>query len=128
VAPESLQIQLARLEEQVKALRQIVEAASFIAQTANENQRRLDVHDERFRDFDQDIAAMEARMESAVSRVETSCNNLGSLIRTQQQTLAKVENEQDQQTKALTKREKYLLILAGALASGAVGLLVDRLG
>jgi hypothetical protein len=35
--PEQIEVQLARLDEQVKALRQVVEGAKFVAEAANRN-------------------------------------------------------------------------------------------
>jgi uncharacterized protein (DUF2344 family) len=125
--PEPFEVQLARVDEQVKALRQIVEGARYVADLANKNTARLEVHEEKFNDLRHDVAQLEGRMESAVLRVEKSCNDLGAIIRKQQEALAKVENEQEQQSKALTKREKWLLLLAGAFASGAMALLVNYL-
>jgi peptidoglycan hydrolase CwlO-like protein len=98
VTPESLEIQLARLDEQVKALRQVVEGARFIADNVHRNAERLAVHEERFNDMHSDIGALEGRMENAVSRVETSCNALGELIRQTSQAVTKVESEQRVQT------------------------------
>lgn len=125
--PEPIEVQLARVDEQLKSLRQLVEGAKYVADVANRNSERLAVHEEKFNEMRADVAQLEGRMETAVSRVEKSCNDLGGIIREQQQALARVESEQEQQTQALTKREKWLLLLAGSFASGAVALLVNLL-
>jgi hypothetical protein len=127
VPNDSLEVQLARVDEQLKALRQIAEGVRFVADRVNTNAERLAVHEERFAEMRADLAQLEGRMETAVSRVEKSCNDLGGIIRDQQTALSKVENEQDQQSKALTKREKWILLVAGAFASGAVALAVNYL-
>lgn len=125
--PDSLEVQLARIDEQLKALRQLVEGARYIADVANKNTARLEVHEERFNEVRADLSQLEGRMEQSVSRFEKSCNDLGKLLRDQQEKVSAVVNEQDQQSKALTRREKWLLLLATAFAGGAVTLLVNFL-
>jgi peptidoglycan hydrolase CwlO-like protein len=128
VTPESLEIQLARLDEQVKALRQVVEGARFIADNVHRNAERLAVHEERFNDMHSDIGALEGRMENAVSRVETSCNALGELIRQTSQAVTKVESEQRVQTETMSNRQRGLWALAGTFGTGALVLLGKLLG
>jgi peptidoglycan hydrolase CwlO-like protein len=128
VTPESIEVQLARLDEQLKAVRQIVEAARFIADNVHRNSERLAVHEERFNDMHSDIAALEGRMESAVSRVESSCNNLGELIRQTSATVTKVESEQRTQTETISNRQRGLWALAGTFGTGALVLLGKLLG
>lgn len=132
---DSLEVQLAVLKEQVRALRQIVEAAQFLSQSIHDNRARLDVHDERFRDLDHDIAAMEGRLDSAVSRVEKSCNNLASLIR---ETAEKQRATAEEQVRLKTKQEQgdeeeghrreLLLIIATAFITTAAAAFAHLLG
>jgi peptidoglycan hydrolase CwlO-like protein len=132
---ESLEIQLAVLKEQVRALRQIVEAAQFLSQSIHDNRARLDVHDERFRDLDHDLAAMEARMETTVSRVEKSCNDLGALIR---ETSERQRNAEEAQAVMQSKQERddedeghrrdLLLIVASAFATTGIAAIAHLLG
>jgi uncharacterized coiled-coil protein SlyX len=125
--PEPLEIQYARLDEQIKALRQLVEGTRFVADLVHDYGRRLAVHEERFNELRGDLAGLDGRLEASVARLEKSCNDLGDLIRAQQQAVSRVQSEQDQQTRALTRREKWLVMLAGVFASGAAGLLVNLL-
>lgn len=133
--PEPIEVQLARLDEQVKALRQVVEGARFVAEAANRNAELLAVHEERFKDLHEDVAAMEARMETTVKRVEKSCNDLGDLIRE----TAERQHQADQERALLKERAQnadreqnsrrnLLYGVAGAFAGTAFGVLAHLAG
>lgn len=133
--PEPIEVQLARLDEQVKALRQVVEGARYVAESANRNAETLAVHEERFKDLHEDVVAIEARMEVAVKRVEKSCNELGDLIRD----TADRQRQADQERALLKERAQtadreqdsrrnLLYGVAGAFAATAFGVLAHLAG
>jgi chromosome segregation ATPase len=122
---DSLAVQLARVDEQLKALRQIAEGVRFVADRVNTNAERLAVHEERFSDMRNDIAEFKGELKKAVDDIRTSCNNLGEILRAQERVVSSVKNEQDSQKRALTKREKWLLALATIFGGGAVTLIVN---
>lgn len=68
--------------------------------------------------------ASEKRQEAYARRIEKACGEWADRLDAALPQLNALQNEQDQQRKAWTRREKWLLLFAAALASGAVTLLV----
>jgi hypothetical protein len=71
--------------------------------------------------------ASEKRQEVYVQRIEKACKAWADKLDAALPQLASLQNEQDQQKRAWTRREKWLLLFAAALASGAVTLFVNYL-
>jgi uncharacterized coiled-coil DUF342 family protein len=115
----------ARLEERVDTLRQLAEGVKMAAEQTIRNAERI----ENLRD---DLNGMASHVREDVDRAVKGCEDLGTDLRQLSTELALMrrdqtvmQTEQAQQKRAWTRRETWLLLLAGAFATGAVTLLVN---
>jgi DNA repair ATPase RecN len=79
---ENFEVQLAILDERVRALRQIVEGSKFNVEQVHALQERLTAQADDIAHLRDELRRAEGRMDRAVDRVEESCNNLGEQMRT----------------------------------------------